>query len=48
VESESITLTRTVPALLAWLINPWTKSIPRDVLFHTLTDTRNAVQKTGH
>ena len=32
VQNESITLTRTVPALLAWLINPLTKSIPRDVL----------------
>jgi len=48
VENESITLTRTVPALLAWLINPWIKSIPRDVLFHTLTDTRKAVEKNSH
>ncbi len=46
VENESITLTRTVPVLLAWLINPLTKSIPRDVLLHTLTNTRNAVIKT--
>ena len=45
VENESITLTRTVPPLLAWLINPLTKSIPRDVLVHTLTNTRNAVVK---
>ncbi|HEV7967437.1 MAG TPA: hypothetical protein VGP19_07700 [Candidatus Acidoferrales bacterium] len=46
VENESITLTRTVPVLLAWLINPLTKSIPRDVLFHTLTNTRSAVVKS--
>ena len=45
VENESITLTRTVPPLLAWLINPLTKSIPRDVLLHTLTKTRDAVVK---
>lgn len=45
VQNESITLSRTVPALLAWLANPLVKSIPRDVLFHTLTDTRNAVLK---
>ncbi len=45
VENESITLTRTVPVLLAWLINPLTKSIPRDVLVDTLTNTRNAVLK---
>jgi hypothetical protein len=43
VENESITLTRTVPPLLEWLINPLTKSIPRDVLVHTLTNTRDAV-----
>jgi hypothetical protein len=47
VENESITLTRTVPAMLGWLVNPLTKSIPRDVLQHSLADTRNAVLKTG-
>ncbi len=47
VQNESITLSRTVPALLAWLINPLTKSIPRDVLIRLLTDTRNGVQKSG-
>ena len=46
VQNESITLTRTVPAMLAWLINPLVKSIPRDVLSHLLTNTRNAVTKT--
>jgi len=46
VQNESITLTRTVPAMLAWLVNPLLKSIPRDVLSHLLTNTRNAVEKT--
>lgn len=46
VQNESITLSRTVPALLAWIVNPLVKSIPHDVLFHTLTSTRNAVLKT--
>lgn len=46
VENESITLTRTVPFMLAWLVNPLTKSIPRDVLLHTLTDTKTAVLKS--
>lgn len=46
VQNESITLSRTVPVLLAWLINPLVKSIPHDVLVHTLTNTRNAVTKT--
>ena len=45
VENESITLTRTVPVMLAWIINPLTKTIPRDVLQLTLTNTRNAVLK---
>ena len=45
IENESITLTRTVPPLLAWLINPLTKSIPRDVLLRTLTNTQEAVMK---
>ncbi len=47
VQNESITLTRTVPALLAWLIDPLTKSIPRDVIVHMLTDTQKAVAKPG-
>jgi hypothetical protein len=46
VQNESITLTRTVPTWLAWLINPLTKSIPRDVLSHLLTNTRDGVVKT--
>jgi hypothetical protein len=46
IQNESISLSRTVPVLLAWLINPLVKSIPRDVLQHTLTNTRNAVLKT--
>jgi hypothetical protein len=47
IQNETITLSRTVPVLLAWLINPLVKSIPRDVLQHTLTNTRNAVLKTS-
>jgi hypothetical protein len=46
IQNESITLTRTVPMLLAWLINPLTKSIPRDVLIHMLSDTKKAVLKS--
>jgi hypothetical protein len=45
IQNESITLTRTVPALLAWLIDPLTKSIPRGVLLDMLTDTQKAVLK---
>lgn len=44
VQNESISLSRTVPVLLAWLVEPLTKSIPRDVLSRTLNDTRRAVE----
>jgi hypothetical protein len=46
VQNESVSLTRTVPALLAFIVNPLVKSIPRNVLIHLLTDTRNAVEKS--
>jgi len=45
VQNESVSLSRTVPALLALVVNPLVKSIPRNVLIHLLTDTRNAVEK---
>jgi hypothetical protein len=45
VQNESVSLTRGVPALLAFVVNPLVKSIPRNVLIHLLTDTRNAVEK---
>ena len=43
VQNESVTLSRTFPEILAWLINPLIKNIPRDVLLELLTDTRKAV-----
>jgi hypothetical protein len=46
VQNESVALTRTVPAILAWLVNPLLESIPRGILVHLLQDTRNAVMKT--
>jgi len=45
VQNETISLSRTVPALLAWIINPLTKSIPRELLIRLLDDTRMAVLK---
>ncbi len=44
VQNQSVSLSRTVPVLLAWLIEPLTKSIPREVLSRTLNDTRKAVE----
>ena len=47
VQNESVALSRSVPAIFAWLVNPLVKSIPRDILIHLLTATRNAVTKSG-
>lgn len=47
VQNESIELSRTVPALLAWLVDPLIKSIPRDILRSLLSSTRKAVLKAG-
>ncbi|HWF13503.1 MAG TPA: hypothetical protein VG272_07190, partial [Candidatus Acidoferrales bacterium] len=44
-QNESITLTRSIPILLAWIANPLIKSLPRDVLAHMLNDTQIAVAK---
>ena len=44
-QNESIALTRTVPFLLAWLVNPLVKSIPRNAITSLLISTRKAVLK---
>jgi len=46
VQNESVELSRTVPAAVAWLVDPLTKSIPRNILLHLLTNTRNAVMSS--
>ena len=43
VQVESVALTRSIPAVAAWLINPLVRSIPRSVLSSLLTATREAV-----
>src|SRR6266481_6728063 len=43
VQLESVALTRSVPALLAWVVNPLLKSIPREYLSRLLTSTRVAL-----
>jgi len=42
-QCESITLTRTIPGLVSWLIGGTVASIPRDSLTLMLTGTRNAL-----
>jgi hypothetical protein len=43
VQLESIALSRNIPLIFAWLINPLTKSLPRAVISNLLTATRKAV-----
>jgi len=43
VECEAISLTRTIPAGLGWLIEPIVKSLPRESLANTLRETRAAL-----
>jgi hypothetical protein len=45
-QAESIALSRTVPMVFAWLINPLIKSIPRNMISTNLAATRNAVNNT--
>ncbi len=45
VQNESVALSRSVPTLFAWLVNPFIKDLPRDILLQLLNDTRNAVLK---
>jgi hypothetical protein len=47
VEDETIELSRTVPAIFAWIVNPLTKSIPRDILNRDMADARTAVTKAA-
>jgi hypothetical protein len=44
VQNESISLSRTIPVFFGWIIEPLTKSIPRELLVRMLTNTRSAVE----
>jgi hypothetical protein len=43
IQLESVSLTRDVPFLLAWLIRPFVESVPRESLAFTLGTTRSAL-----
>lgn len=45
VQCESVSLTRSIPAGLRWLVGPFVNSIPRESLTFTLMATRMAVEK---
>ena len=42
---ESVSLTRSIPAGLGWLIGPFVESVPRESLEFTLKATRDALRK---
>jgi len=45
---ETVTLTRSVPAGLAWAIGPFVQSIPRESIEFTLSATANALRHQPH
>ena len=44
VQSEVVSLTRDIPVVLKWLIEPFVTSVPRETLSATLVATRKAVE----
>jgi hypothetical protein len=43
VQCEAISLTRSIPVLVSWLVKPFVTSIPRESLVNTLSSTRTAL-----
>jgi hypothetical protein len=43
VQVEFLALSRTIPAVFAWMVNPYVHSIPREYLRHYLETTRTAL-----
>ena len=41
IQTEFLALSRSVPAIFAWLVNPYVKSIPQEYLVHLLGATRS-------
>jgi hypothetical protein len=48
VECRAISLSRDVPAILAWAINPIVRKLPKESLIHTLGGTRKALLTMAH
>jgi galactose mutarotase-like enzyme len=42
---ESVSLTRSIPTGLGWIVGPFVESVPRDSLEFTLQAVRNALRK---
>lgn len=43
IQIEFLALSRSVPAIFAWLVNPYIRSIPREYLTHYVATTRSAL-----
>ena len=43
IQIEFLALSRTVPAIFAWLVNPYVRSVPREYLSNYLSTTRKAL-----
>ena len=46
-EFEAIVLTRDVPAIWRWLVNPIIDNLSRETIMTSLQDTRDAVRLTA-
>ncbi|MGA2992281.1 MAG: hypothetical protein ABSD88_17570 [Candidatus Korobacteraceae bacterium] len=47
IECRAVSLTRDIPAVLRWIIQPMVRSLPKDLLFNTLAATRRALAVPG-
>jgi len=47
IQIEFLALSRTVPSIFAWLVNPYVRSIPREYLAQYLMKTRKALAQTN-
>jgi hypothetical protein len=47
IQVEFLALSRRVPEVFAWLVNPYLRSIPRDYLMHYLMSTRKGLAPTA-
>lgn len=47
IECRAVSLTRDIPAVLRWIIQPMVRSLPKDLLVNTLAATRRALAARG-
>jgi hypothetical protein len=47
IQIEFLALSRSVPSIFAWLVNPYVKSVPQEYLVHVLQATRTDLMTTG-